>query len=624
MPAWAQPTHAIALHETPKYQPGFTHFDYVNPSAPKGGKVTLSAIGTFDNLNPFILKGVAATGINMTFDTLLEASADEAFSEYGLVAQSVEQDPENKWVIFNLRESAHFHNNLPITAQDVVYTFEQLKTKGHPFYRAYYADITKAEMLNPQKVKFTFKTNQNRELPLIIGQMPILSKANLTHNIDFEKTTLVPLMGSGPYRVAAVNPGRSITFQRVENYWGADLPVNKGRYNFDTIRYDYYRDATVALEAFKAGEYDFRQENIAKNWATSYNFPARDQQQVIAEEITHQIPTGMQGYVMNTRRDLFKDRNVRAALAYAFDFNWTNKALFHDSYTRTKSYFSNSELAATGLPSEAEKIILKPYKDLPPEIFTQAYEPPETDGTGNIRDNLKKARDLLHQAGWELKNETLVNQQGQKFEFEILLVNPSFERVTLPFAQNLTKLGIKANIRTVDAAQYQKRLEGFDFDMTVIVIGQSLNPGNEQRDYWSSINAHRPGSRNYAGINNQTIDDLVEKIIAAPNRKNLITYTHALDRVLLWNHYVIPHWHIRSFRIAYWNKFNRPEITPKYALGFLDNWWVDPEKSAALAPTNAAQQTPAFPFHFVILIALGILAFVVRRHRKRMKKQARK
>lgn len=295
MPAWAQPTHAIALHETPKYQPGFTHFDYVNPSAPKGGKVTLSAIGTFDNLNPFILKGVAATGINMTFDTLLEASADEAFSEYGLVAQSVEQDPENKWVIFNLRESAHFHNNLPITAQDVVYTFEQLKTKGHPFYRAYYADITKAEMLNPQKVKFTFKTNQNRELPLIIGQMPILSKANLTHNIDFEKTTLVPLMGSGPYRVAAVNPGRSITFQRVENYWGADLPVNKGRYNFDTIRYDYYRDATVALEAFKAGEYDFRQENIAKNWATSYNFPARDQQQVIAEEITHQIPTGMQG-----------------------------------------------------------------------------------------------------------------------------------------------------------------------------------------------------------------------------------------------------------------------------------------------------------------------------------------
>ena len=619
-----RPVHGIAMQDAPKYPADFTHFDYANPAAPKGGEVKLAAIGTFDNLNPFILKGVAASGVGMLFDTLLESSADEAFTEYGLLAESIEMPADRSWVIFNLRAGAKFHDGTPVTADDVVFSFDTFKTKGNPQYRLYYANVSKVEALSASRVKFTFGASANRELPLIIGQMQIVSKSYYAKN-KFDETTLAPPLGSGPYRVKNVDPGRSITFERDPNYWGRDLPVNKGRYNFDIIRYDYYRDTKVALEAFKAGEYDFRTENVSKDWATAYEFPALDRGMAIKAEIPHEIPTGMQGFAMNTRRPVFADPMVRQALAYAFDFEWANKALFFGAYTRTNSYFSNSELASSGLPSEAELKVLEKYRDiLPEEVFSKTYAAPKTDGTGNIRDNLKIAQKLLEQAGWGLQNNQL-QKDGRPMQFEIISNNPAFERVLLPFKNNLQKLGVTASVRTIDSAQYQKRMEEFDYDMTVMSVGQSLSPGNEQRNYWSSRAADTRGSDNYMGIKNPAVDDLVEKIISAPDRASLLTYCHALDRVLLWGHYVIPNWHIRSHRVAYWNKFGYPETRPKYSLGFLDTWWIDadlakkldeqkqnPEKT--LMPSDSKQGHRGL-WLAVALLALLALAFVIKRRR---------
>ena len=380
----ASPQHALALHGTPKYGPEFTHLDYVNPRAVKGGNVRLAEIGTFDSLNPFILKGITAAGVSRLFDTLTYHANDEAFTEYGLLAESIEVADDNSWVTFTLRPQARFHDGSPVTAEDVVFSFNTLKTKGHPFYRSYYANVQQAEQVGERKAKFTFSSGANRELPLILGQMPVLSKAYWNRH-EFEKTTLTPPLGSGPYRVESVEPGRSISYRRDPNYWGADLPVNVGRDNFDTIRHDYYRDATVALEAFKAGEYDFRLENVAKNWATGYESPALNNGLIKQQTIPHQLPTGMQAFVFNTRREIFKDPLVRQALAYAFDFEWTNKNLFYDAYHRTSSYFSNSELAAQGLPNNAELEILEPYRERVPEaVFIKSYEPPTTDGSGNL------------------------------------------------------------------------------------------------------------------------------------------------------------------------------------------------------------------------------------------------
>jgi len=575
-------THAIALHGAPKYGPDFTHFDYTDPGALKGGAVHLADIGTFDSLNPFILKGVAASGIMGLFDTLTYHADDEAFSEYGLLAERIEVAPDRSWVSFTLRPEARFHDGSPVTVDDVIFTLRTLKTRGHPFYRAYYANVEKAEPAGERTVKFRFSGGENRELPLIVGQMPILSKAYYQDH-DFEKTTLEAPMGSGPYRVVSVDPGRSITYRLDPDYWGRELPVNVGRNNFGTIRHDYYRDATVALEAFKAGEYDFRTENVSKAWATGYDSPALRQGLIKKEEIPNEQPTGMQGFVYNTRRPLFSDPRVREALAYAFDFEWTNKNLFYGAYTRTRSYFSNSELASRGLPSAAELQILAPYrKRVPERVFTTAYEPPSTDGSGNIRTNLRQAMRLLKAAGWEIRGGRLTQKgSGAPFEFELLLVSPSFERVALPFKRNLKRLGIDMKVRTVDSAQYEKRVEDFDFDMIVGVWGQSLSPGNEQRDYWSSAKADVPGSRNLAGIRDPVVDALVDQLIAASDRESLIQHTRALDRVLLWGFYVIPHWHIRHYRVAYWDQFDRPAVHPRYALGF-DTWWVDPAKAAAL------------------------------------------
>jgi len=575
-------SHGLAMHGEPKYGPDFAHFDYADPDAPKGGDVRLHAIGTFDSLNPFILKGVPAAGTRRLYDTLTVPSADEAFSQYGLIAESVTMPADRSWVEYKLRPEARFHDGSPIEVDDVIFTLELLKSDGHPFYRAYYQDVASAERTGPRTVRFNFSGGDNRELPLIVGQMPVLPKAYWAER-DFARTTLEPPLASGPYAIEAFETGRSITWRRVPDYWAAELPVNAGQHNFDRIRYDYYRDSTVALEAFKAGEYDFRQENQAKSWATAYETPAAAAGLIKMELIGHEIPTGMQAFVYNTRRPQFRDRRVRWALAHAFDFEWANQNLFYGAYTRTESYFSNSELAARGLPEGKELDILERFRDrLPEEVFTRPYRPPETDGSGNIRRNLRTAVALLEEAGWRIEQGRLVEvATGTPMRFEILLQDPAFERIALPFTRNLKRLGVEASVRVVDSAQYQNRLDEFDFDMTVTVWGQSLSPGNEQRDFWSSAAAGTPGSRNLAGIQDPVVDELIDRIIAAPDREALVARTRALDRVLLWSHYVIPHWHIRAFRVAYWDKFSRPAVSPRYALGF-DTWWVDPDKAAAL------------------------------------------
>jgi microcin C transport system substrate-binding protein len=582
-------SHGLSLFGDLKYGADFSHFDYVNPEAPKGGTVRYAVIGTFDNLNPFILKGNAAAASNVPFDTLMVPSGDEPASEYGLVAESVEIPADRTWVQYNLRKEARFQDGSPITPDDVIWTFETLKTKGHPRYRFYYGDVTKVEKLGERGVKFSFRSGENRELPNIVGEMPVLSKAYWSTR-DFEKTTLDAPLGSGPYKIESFDVGRSITYRRVADYWGKDLPVNRGRNNFDVIRYDYYRDQTVALEAFKAGQYDIRVENVAKNWATGYDSPALRDGLFKKDEIPNKVPTGMQGFGYNTRRELFQDPRVRQALTYLFDFEWTNKNLFYGAYTRSESYFSNSDLASSGLPSADELKILDKFKgQIPDTVFTTTYKPPTTDGSGNIRDNLRQALRLLKEAGWSVKGEKLVNDKtGKVFEFEFLLDQPEFERIVLPFIQNLGRIGINAQIRRVDPAQYENRIKSFDFDMTVIVVPESLSPGNEQREFWGSQAADQDGSPNYMGVKSKAIDDLVDLIINTPDRPNLVTRVHALDRVLLHSYYVIPNWHITYFRVAAWDKFVRPKISPPYTLA-LDTWWLDPQREQSVE-TKKAQE----------------------------------
>ena len=582
-----KPVHALAMHGEPKYGPDFKHFDFVNPDAPKGGEVHLAVVAdTFDNFNPFTLRSAqtAAVAVGSIFETLTTGSGDEAFTEYGLVAESIETPADRSWVAYNLRPEARWHDGQPITADDIVFSLDILTSKGHPFYRAYYASVDKAEKIDDHKVKFTFKSGMNRELPLIMGQLPVLPK-HYWETRDFEATNLELPIGSGPYKIKSFEAGRSVTYERVKDYWGQNIPTNVGTNNWDIVRYDYYRDDTVSLEAFKAGAYDFRQEASAKAWATGYDVPAAKDGRLKLELISNEVPTGMQCFAFNTRRDIFKDRRVRLALTYAFDFEWTNKTLFYGQYTRTKSYFSNSELASSGLPTGDELQILEKYRGrVPDEVFTTEYAPPTTDGSGNIRDNLRKAVELLKQAGWVIKDRQLANAtSGQPMAFEILLDNPLFERISQPMIQNLERLGIKASIRTVDSAQYESRSDNYDFDMIVETFGQSLSPGNEQRDFWSSKSADTPGGRNKIGIKDPVIDELIDLVISAPDRESLIVRTHALDRVLLWGHYVIPNWHIQAWRVAYWNRFSRPEKTAKYNLGF-DTWWIDPAKDAALGP----------------------------------------
>ncbi len=575
--------HGMSMFGELKYPPGFRHFEYVNPDAPKGGMVRLEARGTYDTLNSFTIKGSSAAGLSLIYDTLLESSRDEAFAEYGLLVESVAVADDLSSVTFNLRPQARWHDGKPITADDVAFSLELLKSKGAPFYRFYYANVDKAEALTPHKVKFTFKGRKNRELPLIVGQLPVLPK-HYWQDKNFEATTLEPPLGSGPYRVGKVDPGRSITYERVADYWGKDLAVNKGRYNFDTLRFEYYRDPTVALEAFKARAFDFRQENTAKVWATQYKFPALKKGQVIKETLKNGNPTGMQSFAFNIRRPQYQDRRVRQALALTFDFEWANKNLFFGQYTRTQSYFSNSELAAQGLPSPAELKFLEPLKgQIPDEVFTKAYAAPNTDGSGKSRRLLRQAKRLLDSAGWKVKDGKLTNgKTGKTMEIEFLLVNQGFQRIVAPMQKAMQRLGITVKVRVVDTSQYVNRLRDFDYDVIVGGWGQSLSPGNEQRGFWGSAAADRPGSRNYIGIKDAAIDKLIDHIIFANSRAELVAATRALDRVLLWNHFVIPNWHINSYRIAYWDRFSRPRVQAKYSLGFPDTWWLDAARDKAL------------------------------------------
>lgn len=575
--------HGIAMHGDLKYGPDFKHFDYVNPAAPKGGTMRQAVAGTsFDSFNGFIVKGVAAAAIGRIYDTLMVGSADEPFSMYGLLAESVSTAADRSWVEFKLRPNARWHDGKPVTVDDVIWTFKTLQQKGHPYFRAYYAAVAAAEKTGERSLRFTFKPGENRELPLILGQLPVLPKHSWESR-DFEKSTLEPPLGSGAYKIGAFDAGRSVTYERVADYWGKDLPVNVGRDNFDTVRYDYYRDDTVIVEALKADQYDFRLENSSKDWATAYNLPVVRNGVLKKEAIPNNRPQGMQGYAFNARRGFFKDPRVREALAYALDFEWTNKTLFYGAYTRNRSYFDNSELAATGLPGPAELAILEPYrKQLPPEVFTREYNPPATDGSGKIRKNLGKAIKLLDQAGWKIDEKTRLlthAESGETMSFEILLVQPLFERVTLPFAKNLERLGIKASVRTVDTAQYQRRTDHFDFDMIVNRVPQSDSPGNEQLGYWSSKFANDPGAQNVIGIADPVIDKLVEAVIAAPDRATLVASTRALDRALQWGHWTIPHWYIATDRVLYWDKFGRPAITPAQGIQ-PDTWWLDAEKAA--------------------------------------------
>jgi microcin C transport system substrate-binding protein len=568
-----RPVHGLAMHGAPKYGPDFTHFDYVNPDAPKGGEIRMAAIGGWDSLNPFIVKGDPPAGADLPFETLMVGSADEPFSEYGLIAETVEVPADRSWVIFNLRAKARWHDGKPITADDVVFSFEALKAKGHPRYRFYYAAVDKVETLGERRVRFSFKPGDNRELPLILGQLPILPR-HYWRDRDLAATTLEPPLGSGPYRVASFEAQRTITYERVKDYWGAGLAVRRGEYNFDRIRYDTYRDTTVALEAFKAGEYDWRLESEAKKWATAYDdWAALKDGRGRKQSFANQRPAGMQAYAFNLRRPLFADPRVRRAVGLAFDFEWTNKTLFYGQYKRTGSFFANSELASTGLPSAAELKVLEPLRaQVPPEVFTTPYQPPATDGDGNIRPNLRVAMKLLEDAGWSVVDGKL-QKDGRPFAFEILLVQPVWERITLPFARNLARLGIQAEVRTVDTAQYKNRLDHFDFDMVVHVWGQSQSPGNEQLGFWGSESADEPGGQNLAGIKNPAVDSLVEAVIAAPDREALVARTRALDRVLLWNHYVVPQWHLGLDRIAWWDKFGMPDVVPAGGVQPM-TWWV--------------------------------------------------
>ncbi len=568
-----QTRHALAMHGTAKYPANFQSFNYVNPQAPKGGQIKLAAIGTFDTFNAFIPKGVEADGINLIYDTLTTASLDEPFSRYGLVAETMELPTDRSWVIFHLRHHAQFHDHHPITAEDVVFSFNLLRTQGRPFFQYYYAQVLSVTALDAYRVKFTFKPNGSREMPLIVGEFPILPKHYWSKHTFSQANLEIPL-GSGPYRIKQFSAGKNVVYERVKNYWGAQLPVNRGRYNFDQVNYEYYLDPTVTVEALKAQDYHFRLENNSKFWATLYQGPPFDQHKIILEQIPNQEPTGMQGFIFNLRKPLFQDKILRQAMNLAFDFEWANKNLFYSQYKRTQSYFQNTELAATQLPSPEEITLLKSLStDIPPEAFKQVYNTPQTTGAYNIRNNLRQAAQLLKQAGYQIKNGQLYNAKQQAINFEFLSYDSSFERILLPYAKNLAVLGIHMSLRRIDTSQYVSRLRNYDFDMTIHSFGQSLSPGNEQKDYWYSTSADIPDSKNLMGIKNPAVDRLVDLVINAPDRPALVLRSRALDRVLQWNYYLIPNWHVSYYRVAYWNFLHHPKITPPYGLDFF-SWWI--------------------------------------------------
>ncbi|BCG23842.1 solute-binding protein [Pseudomonas tohonis] len=585
-------SHGYAQFGTLKYPESFSHFDWVNPDAPKGGTLRVMAFGTFDTLNPYTFKGSSPVstpnflqyGVTELNEPLMagtgayDPSGDEPASSYGLIARSVEYSEDRSWVVFNLRPQARFHDGQPITAYDVAFSYRTLVSSGHPQYRTSLQEVQRVDILNRHRIRFVLKRAGNPLLILRLGEMPVLPQ-HYWKNRDFKATSFEAPLGSGPYRITQVRPGRGLVFERVKDWWGEKLPVNRGKYNFDRVEVEFYRDSNVAFEAFKAGEFDFYIEHQAKNWANGYRFPAIARGDVIRAEIPHQIPTQTQALFMNTRRATFQDRRVREAMGLMFDFEWTNRALFNNAYARARSYYPNSEFEAGGKPEGQEWLLLSPYREqLPAKLFTEPFKVPETDGRGIPRETLRRALGLLADAGWKLSGQRLVNSRGEPLRFEILLVNPNLERILQPYSENLASIGIDVTLRTVDRAQYKQRLDHFDYDMILMTLAQTLSPGLEQSLYFHSSQASVKGSKNYAGIADPVVDAMVEKLLGAQSRDEQVAAGRALDRTLLWQHYSIPNWYINYHRLAYRNRFAFV-TTPPYTLG-LRAWWLKPtEKS---------------------------------------------
>ncbi len=586
-PAWR---HGLSLFGDVKYPAGFKHFDYVNAAAPKGGAARMIAFGTFDNFNLVTggVKGSLASGVGLIYDSLMVSAMDEVSTEYGQLAESVRHPDDHSWVTYRLRAEARWHDGRPVTVDDVIFSLEVLK-KHHPQYSAYYRHVTKAEKTGERDVTFTFDGPGNRELPLIVGQLAVLPKHwwegtdASGKKRDVGATTLEPPLGSGAYRVKQFVAGRTVVYERVADYWGKDLGVNVGCDNFDELRYEYFRDPTVAIEAFKADHVDWRSENSAKNWATAYEFPAVKDKRVLLEEFDINSIGMMQAFVFNTRRLKFQDPRVRRAFNFAFDFEEMNRQIFFGQYKRIASYFEGTELAARGLPQGAELAILETVRDkVPPEVFTTAFANPVGGDPQKVRENLREGVRLLREAGYEVRNRRLTNvKTGEPLAVEFLLSSPDSVRFVEPYKPNLERLGIGVTMRTVDDAQYENRLRQWDYDIVVANWGQSLSPGNEQRGYWGAEAADRAGSRNYAGIKNPAVDALIERVIFAKSRDELEAATRALDRVLLWNHYVVPQWTYGKVRSARWDRFGRPDPLPKYGFSaFPTVWWWDAAKAA--------------------------------------------
>ncbi|MFT6266191.1 MAG: microcin C transport system substrate-binding protein [Oleiphilaceae bacterium] len=580
--------HGFALHGDLKYPLNFKHFDYVNPNAPKTGTLNLMGFGTFDSLNPYTLKGTSPFntagqfiyGFSELNETLLigtgsySPSGDEPQSAYGLLAESLTYPDDMKWVEFKIRPNAYFHDGHKIDADDVVYSFRTLIEKGHPRFQQSLFGVASISTKSSNVVRVDFKEANQRANILRVGEMPVLPK-HFWEFKEFERSAQTKPLLSGPYEVDSFDIGNTITLKRNPNFWGRELNVYQGRFNFDNIKVDYYRDQSIAFEAFKAGNFDLFYDYMAKNWASAYDFPAVKSGKVLKEEINHQIPSTTQGFFFNSRIALFEKIKVRQALSLMFDYEWTNKALFNQAYVRNQSYFPNSDFSARGLPQNEELALLEPYRSsLPPELFNQPFRLSSTSGNGNIRKQIKQALQLLKEAGWIIKNGQLTNTTNKKiFQFEILIRQTGIQRLIMPFIKNLERIGITATARLVDSTQYKVRMDNFDFDMTTYSLSQGNAPSYEQRDYFHSSNVDTPGSQNYSGVNHPAVDALVNSVISAKGRPELISAMRALDRVLLWNHYTIPNWHLDYHRLASWDKFERPKNQPIYKLA-IENWWL--------------------------------------------------
>jgi microcin C transport system substrate-binding protein len=588
-PTLAEPRHGLSAFGELKHPVGFAHFDWVNPKAPKGGRISLVGTGatlTFDSFNAYLLKGDAAQGLGLLYDSLMAPTSDEPSTFYGLIAETADVAADGLSVTFKMREAARFSDGSPVTATDAVFSIDVLREKGHPSYRILLRDVVKAEALDKLTVRYTFQGSLVRDLPTLVASLPVLPKAYYDTQ-PFEETTLKVPVGSGPYTIGEFNQGTYVAYKRRPDYWARDLNVNRGRYNFDEIRYEYFRDRSVALEALKAGAYDMREEFTARDWSTAYDVaPVRDGR-LVRLTLPDSTPSGAQGWFPNLRREKFADPRIRRALNLAFDYEWTNKNLFYDLYTRTESYFENSDMKASGPPSPEELKLLEPFKaQLPPEVFGDPVRPPRTDGSGTDRRNLREAQKLMQDAGWKSDQSKgaaqLRNAKGESFDLEFLINEPSFERIIAPYIKNLQAIGISASIRRVDSAQYERRVKSYDFDFITARFTMSLTPSVELRNFWSSDSADMEGSRNLSGIKSPIVDKLIDDVLRAKSRAELVTATRAIDRVLRAGHYWVPHWYKAAHNLAFWDKFGRPATKPKYSPAILDTWWFDAEKAAKI------------------------------------------